>query len=156
MDALEPAIRKDPEHWVAELDDWLRDENKWLRRVAVTIYGRLPMKHQRLLGNALQAASEVLYDEVDEVRKATSFAIRLCAKIDAKEVCSYLREHIPPKDTRATWVLCDVIRSMGSKQLPGFVTLLPAYKDWMKAQSLNAKDRRSIASAIKKLEGVNT
>jgi hypothetical protein len=49
MDALEPIIRKEPESWLVELDEWLQDESKWVRRTAITVYGRLPMRHPHLL-----------------------------------------------------------------------------------------------------------
>jgi hypothetical protein len=87
------------------------------------------------------------------VRKATSFAIRIGAKTDSKVVCDFLRKNIPPKNSNATWVLCDVIRSMGDKQLPEFKLLLPLFKEWINSPATDAKDVRSIASAIKRLKG---
>ena len=91
-----------------ELDAWIEDENKWLRRAALTVYGRLPIKHLRLLDVSLISAEKLLYDKKDEVRKATSFAIRICAKADSKVVCDFLSTNNPPRYSSATSVLCDV------------------------------------------------
>jgi len=44
MEALEPIVRKRPQEYLAALESWGRDENKWVRRAAVTVIGRLPTK----------------------------------------------------------------------------------------------------------------
>jgi hypothetical protein len=54
----------------------------------------------------------------------------------------------------ATWVLCDAVRKMATKILPEFAPLLPRYEQWAADETLSAKDRRSVASAVKKLRNV--
>jgi 3-methyladenine DNA glycosylase AlkD len=133
------------------MEPWLIDENKWVRRVAAIVVGRLPMKHATYTERCLGMVEGLLFDEEVEVKKGVSFAIRLCARGEIEPVRKLLERHVPPKDAVATWVLCDVIRSMTSSFLPEFRSLLPKYEKWAADPSLSARDRRSVESAIKKL-----
>ena len=151
MDALEPIVRKKPEEWLSTIEPWLEDENKWVRRVGAIVVGRLPMKHSEYTVRCLGLLEGLLFDEETEVKKGVSFAIRLCCRGSIPPVREFLERHVPPKDANATWVLCDVIRSMTPSFLPEFKSLLPRYEKWAADSSLNAKDRRSVESAIKKL-----
>jgi len=149
MNALEPMIRKDPETWLSALDPWLVDENKWVRRAGITVAGRLPMKHPEYTTRCVEMAGPMICDDEDDVRKAVSFAIRLCARGEPAPVREFLSRQVPPADPAATWVLCDAIRSMTSTFLPEFLSLLPLYEKWADRQDLSSKNRRSVESAIK-------
>ena len=117
-----------------------------------TVIGRLPMKHPEYTTQCLGLAERLLYDEETDVKKAVSFAIRLAVRGEVEPVRDFLVKHVPPKNAVATWVLCDIIRSMTKSFLPEFLTLLPAYKAWSNDETLSAQERRSIESAIKTLE----
>jgi 3-methyladenine DNA glycosylase AlkD len=151
MRALEPIVRKKPGEWLGALDAWLSDENKWVRRAGVTVVGRLPMKHPDYAARCLELAARLLPDAETDVKRAVSFAIRLTARGDIPPVRDFLARHVPPQDPRATWVLCDVIRSMTPKFLPEFASLLPRYEQWAADPALSGQDRRSVQSAIKTL-----
>jgi len=151
MDALEPIVRKEPALWLDRIAPWLSHESKWVRRAGVTAIGRLPMKHPEYTAQCLALAERLLLDSETDVKKATSFAIRLCARGDVDRVCKFLARHVPPADPAATWVLCDAIRSMAKKLLPRFVSLLPRYQAWAQDPDLSARDRRSVESAVKTL-----
>jgi len=151
MDALEPIVRRHPEVWLNALEPWLVDENKWVRRAGITVVGRLPMKHPAYTTRCLELAGRLLFDEETDVKKASSFAIRLAARGEIAPVRDFLERHVPPEKPAATWVLCDAVRSMTNKFLPQFASLLPLYEDWAADPSLNARDRRSIESAVKTL-----
>jgi 3-methyladenine DNA glycosylase AlkD len=151
MDALEPVVRQHPEDWLPTLSPWLEDENKWVRRAAVIVVGRLPMRSPQYAGQYLKMIECVLYDQDTDIKKAVSFAVRLVAKGDVASVGDFLEQHIPPTDPTATWVLCDIIRSMAKKLLPEFQDVLLLYKDWLDDPSLSGKDKRSLESAIKTL-----
>jgi 3-methyladenine DNA glycosylase AlkD len=151
MYALEPIVRKQPEVWLDALGAWLADENKWLRRAGVTVAGRLAMKHPAYTARCLDLAEQLLLDDEVDVKKATSFALRLCARGEVALVRDFLAHHVPPQDPAATWVLCDAVRSMAKKLLPEFASLLPLYERWAADPGLDNKDRRSIESAVKVL-----
>ena len=151
MYALEPIVRRDPDRWLSALGPWLADDSKWLRRAGVTVAGRLAMKQPAYTTRCLALAESLLLDEEMDVRRAVSFAIRLCARGAVGPVRDFLRCHVPPEDPRATWVLCDAIRSMANKLLPGFATLLPDYEQWLADPALGPQDRRSVESAVKAL-----
>ena len=155
MDALEPIVRRRPDEWLAPLRDWLDDPDRWRRRVAVTVVGRLPMKHPRTAARCLAMIEGLLADTREEVRKATSFAIRLVARCDAELVAAFLERHVPPTDAAATWVLCDATRRMGRALLPAFSSLLPSYEAWLANPHVPRKDVRSIRSALKTLRAVS-
>jgi 3-methyladenine DNA glycosylase AlkD len=154
MYALEPIIRREPETWLPAVEPWLSDENKWVRRAGITVIGRLAMKQPALSPRCLEMAERLLLDEEVDVKRAVSFAIRLTARGDAAAVRDLLARHVPPQDPAATWVLCDIIRSMGKKLLPDFATLLPHYEQWAADPALSARDRRSVESAVKALRHV--
>jgi 3-methyladenine DNA glycosylase AlkD len=152
MYALEPIVRKQPEVWLDALEPWLADENKWLRRAGVTVAGRLAMKHPAYTARCLELAERLLLDDEVDVKKAVSFAVRLCARGEVAPVRDFLAHHVPPQDPAATWVLCDAVRSMAKKLLPEFVSLLPLYAQWAADPALDKKDRRSVESAVKTLK----
>ena len=154
MNALEPIVRKEPEAWLPAIEPWLSDENKWVRRAAVTVAGRLPTKYPAYTTQCLELAERLLLDEETDVKKAVSFAIRLAARGEVVPVRDFLARHVPPTDPAATWVLCDAIRSMATKLLPEFAPLLPLYAQWATDPALSGKDRRSVESAIKTLRNV--
>lgn len=152
MDALEPIVRKKPEQWLSVVEPWLEDENKWVRRAGVTVVGRLPMKQPEYATRCLVMIERLLHDDEIDVKKAVSFAIRLVTRGEIHPVRDFLARHVPPEGPAATWVLCDVIRSMAKEYLPEFLDLLPLYEKWDSDPSLNPKERRSIESAIKTLK----
>lgn len=152
MNALEPIVRKKPEQWLRALEPWLEDENKWVRRAGVTVVGRLPMKRPEYAVQCLALIERLLHDDEVDVRKAVSFAIRLVARGETRPVRDFLARHVPPGDPAATWVLCDVIRSMTKAYLSEFLDLLPLYERWGTDRSLSAQERRSIDSAVKTLK----
>ncbi len=154
MNALEPIVRKEPEKWLPAVEPWLSDENKWVRRVGVIVAGRLPMKYPAYATRCVALTEQLLFDKDVDVKKGTSFAIRLCARGETAPVCDFLARHVPPDDPVATWVLCDAVRSMAKKLLPDFSTLLPLYEAWTSDPDLNARDRRSVESAVKALRKV--
>ncbi|MBN1579154.1 MAG: DNA alkylation repair protein [Anaerolineae bacterium] len=154
MRALEPIVRQNPERWLAAMEPWLLDENKWVRRAGVTVAGRLAMKHPALTRRCLELAERLLFDEEQDVKRAVSFAIRLAARGEIAPVRDLLVRHVPPNNASATWVLCDVIRSMAKTLLPEFASLLPAFEAWADGPSLKAADRRSVESAAKVLRSV--
>jgi 3-methyladenine DNA glycosylase AlkD len=151
MEALETIVRRDPAQWLGAIEPWLADENKWVRRAGVTVAGRLPMKHPEYTARCLELAERLLLDEERDVRRAVSFAIRLAARGEIAPVRDLLARHVPPENPAATWVLCDVIRSMTQRFLPEFAPLLPRYERWAADPALSARDRRSVESAVKTL-----
>jgi len=152
MDAVEPIVRKCPDKWLSEMATWLNDENKWIRRASITIIGRLPMQHSAYTSQCIESTERLLFDTDMDVRRAVSFAIRVCARADPKLACAFLKKQIPATNPAAVWVLCDVIRSMDRRIIAEFGSLLSRYKKWGAAPDVSSKDKRSIESAIKALQ----
>lgn len=152
MQGLEPVIRRKPEAYLARLAAWIADENKWVRRAAVTVAGRLPMKRPEYTAQCLALAEPLLTDPDLDVRRAVSFAIRLCARGDPALVREFLRQYAGSGDEATIWTLCDAIRSMTKSLLPEFVALLPVYEAWQ--EKVTGKARRSVKSAANTLRRV--
>jgi 3-methyladenine DNA glycosylase AlkD len=151
MDALEPVVRKDPDTWLRELGTWLDDNHKWVRRASVTVIGRLPMKYPAYTEQCLEFNECLLLDTDVDVRKAVSFAIRICAKANPRLVCEFLKQRVPSSNPAAVWGLCDVKKSMDRKIIGEFRLLLPYYEKWSETPGMSSRDLRSIESAIKVL-----
>lgn len=149
MEALEPIVRKKPEKYLAALESWVRDENKWVQRAAVTVIGRLPMKRGEYTARCLEMIAPALGDPDRDVRRAVSFAIRMGARGDPAAVRTFIKKHSGSADPSVIWVMCDAMRSMTKKFLPQFKALLPVYERWLEVA--DAKSRRSIEGAIKAL-----
>jgi 3-methyladenine DNA glycosylase AlkD len=150
MEALEPIVRKRPEEYLERLWGWVSDENKWVRRVAITVIGRLPMKRADYTRRCLEMVEPAFGDKDLDVRRALSFAIRMGARGDPGLVRDFLATQLEQRsDPASVWVLCDVIRSMTKKLLPEFRGLLPAYERLL--ETVEEGSRRSIESAIKVL-----
>jgi len=151
MRALEPIVRKKPDEWLSAIEPWLADENKWVRRAGVTVVGRLAMKHAAHTTRCLELTERLLLDKETDVKRAVSFSIRLAARGEIPPVRDFMARHVPPENPAAAWVLCDAVRSMTPKFLPEFGSLLPLYERWAADPMLNARDRRSVESAVKTL-----
>ena len=149
MYALEPIVRKNPQIWFAELENWIKDENKWLRRGGITVAGRLAMKKAEYVPQVLHMAEGMLLDEEQDVKRAVSFAVRLSVRGQVQPVVDFLKAQIPAQDPAAIWVLCDIVRSMAAQFLPAFTGLLPQFESWAESPDLSAAERRSIESAVK-------
>jgi len=152
MDAVEPIVRKYPDTWLSEMETWSKDENKWIRRASITIIGRLPMKHPAYTSHCLALTERLISDTDVDVRRAVSFAIRTCARVDPPLVCAFLKKQVAAADSAAVWVLCDVIKSMDRRIIAEFASLLPRYKKWGVESNIGSKDKRSIDSAIRVLQ----
>jgi 3-methyladenine DNA glycosylase AlkD len=148
MRALEPIVRKDPKKLLPALEPWLIDKSKWVRRAGVTAIGRLTMKHASYTARCLELTAGLLNDEEMDVKRAVSFAIRISTRGKLTETRKFLEGRVPPINPAATWVLCDVIRSMTKSFLPEFASLLPKYRQWAADPNLNPKDLRSVESAL--------
>ncbi len=149
MTALEPILRKDPVGYLDRLAPWVTDENKWVRRAAITAIGRLPMKQADYTAHCLELVEPALGDPDLDVKRALSFAIRASARGQIAPVRDFVLAHRDAADPDSIWVLCDVIRSMTKSFLPYFVDLLSIYDAWLEAA--DARTKRSVSSAIKTL-----
>ncbi|MGA9347677.1 MAG: DNA alkylation repair protein [Anaerolineae bacterium] len=149
MSALEPIVRKDPEGYLDRLAPWVTDENKWIRRAAITAIGRLPMKRADYTARCLELVEPALGDSDLDVKRALSFAIRVGARGQVVPVRDFVLAHRDVADPDSIWVLCDVIRSMTKTFLPQFTDLLPVYEAWL--ETADVRTRRSVESAINTL-----
>lgn len=152
MSALEPIVRQNPQQYLIVLDPWVKDPNKWVRRAALTVIGRLPMKQPSYAQRCLQMVEPALGDDDLDVKRTVSFAIRMSARGDLEAVIAFVEAQAHRTDTHSIWVLCDVIRSMTKKFLPQFKDLLPMYEGWL--TKVDAESQRSVQSAIRVLRSV--
>jgi 3-methyladenine DNA glycosylase AlkD len=150
MKALEPVLRREPETWLEPLGAWVRDENKWVRRAALTAIGRLPMERAEYTARCVELLEPALGHPDRDVKRALSFALRVSARGQAEPVKQFIRDHRDATDADSLWVLCDVARSMTASLLPEFVDLLPIYQAWQ--ETAEPKAQRSVEGAIRVLE----
>jgi 3-methyladenine DNA glycosylase AlkD len=150
MKALEPILRRDPEAWLAPLGQWVVEDNKWVRRAAITAIGRLPMAHAAYTARCVELVSPALGDPDTDVRRALSFAVRASARGDTGPARQFILDHRDRTDADSLWVLCDVVRSMTPAFLPEFVDFLPVYEDWL--ETVAPRARRSVEGAIRVLQ----
>jgi len=152
MRALEPVLRRDPEAWLGRLGAWVIDDSKWVRRAALTAIGRLPMKQAVYTQRCVESLAPALGDSDIDVKRALSFALRVCARGDTAPVRQFILAHQAVRDVHSLWVLCDVVRSMTRTLLPQFAGLLPVYRAWLDQAEPQA--RRSVEAAVRLLEGL--
>jgi len=151
MKALEPILRKDPANWLERVGRWVSDENKWVIRAGLTAIGRLPMKEAAYAPRCVELVAPVLGHPDTDVKRALSFALRLCARGQVEPVKAFILAQSGVTDANSLWVLCDVVRSLWKPLLPQFADLLPVYRDWRETGEPAA--RRSVEGAIRLLEG---
>ena len=154
MTALEPIVRKNPEGYLDRFASWVTDENKWVRRAAITAIGRLPMKRAHYTARCLELVEPALGDPDPDIKRAVSFAIRINARGQIAPVRDFILAHRDATDPDTIWVLCDVIRSMTKAFLPQFADLLPVYEAWL--ETADARAQRSVESAINTLRKAMT
>ena len=81
------------------------------------------MKHAAYTSRCLEMAGKCVNDKEMDVKRATSFAVRLSTRGEIAETRKFLERRVLPTNPAATWVLCDIIRSMTKKFLPEFRNL---------------------------------
>jgi 3-methyladenine DNA glycosylase AlkD len=149
MKALEPVLRRDPDDWLERLGAWVEDDNKWVRRAALTAIGRLPMEAPDYTARCVALLTPALGDPDRDVKRALSFALRVSARGGVEPLKQFIRDHQQVTDADSLWVLSDAMRSMTRQLLPQFVDLLPLYQRWLDTAEPQA--RRSIEGAIRTL-----
>jgi len=154
IDALEPVVRRLSDEWLTRIVPWLGDENKWVRRAAITVVARLPMKRPVFTSRCLALTEQLPLDTDIDVRRAVSFSIRLCAKADPALACRFPEAHVPGAGPVAVWVLCDAVRSADRRIVPALRPLLPRCEAWLADPMPGAQDRRSVEGAIRALREV--
>jgi hypothetical protein len=152
MKALEPILRRDPAGWLERLGDWVEDEDKWVRRAALTAIGRLPMVAPEHTARCVDLLAPALGDPDRDVKRALSFALRVTARGDVEPLKQFLRDQQEVTDADSLWVLSDVMRSMTRQFLPQFVDLLPLYQRML--DTAESKARRSVEAAVRTLSSV--
>jgi 3-methyladenine DNA glycosylase AlkD len=150
MRAWEPVLRRDPDAWLEPFGAWVADDNKWVRRAALTALGRLPMQQPEYAARCVALVAPALGDADTDVKRALSFALRLCARGEVEPVRQLILDHRDATDADSLWVLCDVIRSLWTALLPEFVDLLPIYQIWL--DTAEPRARRSVEGVIRVLE----
>ncbi|MBN1659068.1 MAG: DNA alkylation repair protein [Anaerolineae bacterium] len=150
MKALEPVLRKDPDTWLDRLGAWVTDDNKWVRRAALTALGRLPMERPEYTACVVPLLAPALGDPDRDVKRALSFALRVAARGDVEPVKQFIREQQAVTDADSLWVLGDVARSMTASLRPEFAALLPVYRRWL--ETAEPAGRRSVEAAVRALE----
>jgi HEAT repeat protein len=150
MKALEPILRRAPGVWLDRFGAWVADENKWVRRAALTAIGRLTMKRPAYASRCVELMAPALGDPDVDVKRALSFGLRVCARADVLPVKQFIASRGTVTGVHSLWVLCDVVRSLWPPLLPQFADLLPVYRAWLQAAEPQA--RRSVEGAIRLLE----
>lgn len=150
---VEPVIRKKPKENLDRLIPWLTDENKWIKRAALNVLARLPMKQPSFTRQALDMIIPCLDYEDNDVRRTCSFAIRMSARGNIKSTYKFIEENVGGENANKIWIFCDAMRSMTKQFLPEFKPLLPLYKKWLD-EIQNPKSGKSIKAAIKLLEKI--
>ncbi|MBN1657106.1 MAG: DNA alkylation repair protein [Anaerolineae bacterium] len=150
MRALEPVLRRDPDAWLDRFGAWVTDDNKWVRRAALTALGRLPMERAEYTGRVVPRLAPALGDPDRDVKRALSFALRLAARGEVAPVKQLIRDRQDVTDADSLWVLSDVARSMTASLRSEFADLLPVYRRWLDTAEPAA--RRSVEAAVRALE----
>ncbi|MDH5399873.1 MAG: DNA alkylation repair protein [Cyclobacteriaceae bacterium] len=148
---VEPIIRKYPAENLEKLNDWLTDDSKWVKRVALNVLARLPMKQADYTTRCMEMASLCFEYDDHDVRRTCSFVLRMAARGNIAEVPQFLERNIGGQNKTKVWIFSDTIKSMTKSFLPEFKPLLPLYEKWK--ESLTDKMAiKSIDSAIKLLK----
>lgn len=149
--AVEPIFRKDPENYLDKLHPWLVNKNKWIKRVALNVIARLPMKQPKYTRKALNMIIPCLEYDDNDVRRTCSFAIRLSARGSIKDSHDFIKDNLGGNNPTKIWIFCDAIRSMTKSFLPKFKDLLPNYQKWLQSTK-DTKSKKSLEAAIKLLK----
>ena len=153
MKALEPVLRRDPAEWLERLGAWVHDDNKWVRRAALTAIGRLPMEAPDYTERCVALLAPALGDPDLDVKRALSFALRVSARGGVEPLKQFIRDHQKVTDADSLWVLSDAMRSMTRQLLLQFVDLLPLYRRWLETAEPQA--RRSVEATVRTLESAS-
>lgn len=154
MKGLEPIFRKETEEYLDTLNSWIIDENKWIKRAAATIVGRLPMVKKEYTMKCLNIIIPGFDHKDLDVMRAYSFALRISARGDIKTLKTFIKENTGGQTYSKIWIFSDFIKSMTKKFLPEFKELLPDYEKW-EASLSDPRSLKTIKSAIKILKSLN-
>ncbi len=77
---------------VAELKDWTRSKNRWMRRAAAVSL-IVPAKHGKFLGDAIEIADLLLTDTDDMVQKGYGWLLKEVSRKHTDEVFSYVMKN---------------------------------------------------------------
>jgi 3-methyladenine DNA glycosylase AlkD len=150
---IEPTFISQIEIYYDVLDKWIKDESKWIRRIAVTILGRIPKKKPEYTKKCLNILSTCLYDKDTDVIKSVSFALKLITHGNLEDVKKYLINNIGENNNSKIWIFSDFILNLKGNTLTSLNSLYSYYLEWY--NNINEEQKKVLKPALNLLEQVN-
>jgi 3-methyladenine DNA glycosylase AlkD len=150
---MEPVVINNIKIYLDVLNVWSRDENKWIRRSAITLAGRIPMKKPDNTIDSLKIIRNCLCDKDMDVLKSVSLALRLSTRGNIKIVEDFIKSNIVGDNDSKIWVFTDFVINLNKQNLLSLNKLYTYYLDWY--NYLDKNKQFLLITAIKILEQVN-
>jgi len=95
------------------IDEWIKSENKWIRRLAVATIPSYIRERREKIGLCLDLLNRVMEDKDREVMKAVAWALREISKKDSDEnVVKFLFRWAERKDKNIRWIIREGMKKL--------------------------------------------
>ncbi|MHA1301495.1 MAG: DNA alkylation repair protein [Candidatus Helarchaeota archaeon] len=123
MYSIEPIVYSNPERVLQLSENWIGNNNKWVRRFGVvTLRG---YKKIKITENVFNILDKVMKDEENDVRKAVAWVLREISKKNPDEVANFLlkwAKSSPNKDTKK--IIRDGMKKLSKEEQNEIMPLL--------------------------------
>ena len=150
--AMEFNYIKNPEEHFRELEEYLKEENKWIKRLVIVILGRIWSKHPNLAEKCLILIRTTLTLDIKEIRTANSWILSTFGMRNNQKVLANFIEQLA-NETNSTliWIMCDTIRRNRKSFSNEFLkTVIPIFENWHSLA--NPRTQKTLYGALKKLK----
>jgi len=114
---LRNVVQRHPEMVLPRCQDWVRSEDKWIRRFGVAVLTSLPKdKAYRPSEREFAILDAVMADEAREVQDAVAWALREIAKRHPTAVASYLRRHAPSPSRHTRRIVKQAMKALPEEE----------------------------------------
>ncbi|MEN8906577.1 MAG: DNA alkylation repair protein [Clostridiales bacterium] len=146
---IEPVALKDIDRYLKILDFWSKSENKWLRRSAMTVLGRIPMKKPIYTNKSLEIVKNCLCDIDNDVMKSVSLALRLSIRGNSNDLKIFIVNNAYDNNSSKIWIFTDFIINLNKKYLLEFHSQSSTYTNWY--NKIDENNKVTLSKAIKVL-----
>ena len=149
----EKIFLKYPYKYLHQLEKNMKHENRWVKRLAINVVGRLMMNYPDLTERCLKIIEPAFTIDVKEIKMACSYVIgTFGVRADQKALADFIVKYKDSKDSNLIWIMCDAIRRSKQPFSGDFLRkVIPIFGLWQKNIS-DEKIQKSVEIAVKKLE----
>ena len=127
MFGMKNLITKKPDEVLFECNKWIKNEDRWIRRLGIVSLISLTRIHpdKYKIGNKeFKMMESLITDPDDMIKKGIAWVLREISKKDPKIVHNFLKKHLSSQNKHTKWIIRNGMKKLSKQQQDKIKTLL--------------------------------